>query len=50
MGSLSYQPRENLSLFIISIIYAIPYYIKNILGLERDFVADYWWGGTEHSL
>ena len=34
MGSLSYFTRGNLSKFIILIIYVIPQYIKNMLGLE----------------
>lgn len=37
MGSLSYEPRENLSVFAGLIICQIPHYIKNILVLERSF-------------
>ena len=37
VGSLSYQPRENLSEFIRVIIYAIAHYIENILDLEKNF-------------
>jgi hypothetical protein len=35
LGSLSYKPRGNLSVFTKAIIYAIACYIKKILGLER---------------
>lgn len=33
MGPLSHEPRENLYVFTMAIIYAIPHHIKNILGL-----------------
>jgi len=36
-GFLWYEPMENLSEFTRLIIYAMPYYIKNILGLEKSF-------------
>jgi hypothetical protein len=39
LGSLSYEPRGNFSVFTRVIIYTIPHYIKNIMGLERYFLA-----------
>jgi len=39
LGTLSYSMRRNLSKFISLIICAIPQYIKNILVLERLFLA-----------
>jgi len=42
MKFLPYEPRENRSIFTRVIIYMIPHYIENILALEMDFIAYYW--------
>ena len=43
LGSLSYEPRGNLSDLAGFIIRVISYYIKDFWGLEREFLAKFVW-------